>query len=54
MGGYDNDAVLRDWESKYLDPDYDWFGDYEQEEDDEDYDDFLFDQFEGKELEANQ
>lgn len=53
MDGYNNDAVLRDWEEKWLDPDYDWFGDYEKEEDD-DYLDFLFDVYEGEELEANQ
>lgn len=44
MGGYDNDAVLRDWESKYLDPDYD-FGLYNEEEEDDSYLDFLYDQF---------
>lgn len=45
--------VLQDWENKWLDPDYD-FSLYDDEEEEDDDIDFLYDQFEGKELEANQ
>lgn len=36
MASWD-DAVLRDWENKWLDPDWDWYGKEEEEEDDLDW-----------------
>ena len=37
MASWD-DAVLRDWEEKWLDPDWDWYGHSEEEEEEEDLD----------------
>ena len=36
MASWD-DAVLRDWENKWLDPDWDWYGHSEEEEDEYDW-----------------
>ena len=41
MASWD-DAVLRDWENKWLDPDFDWYG-YDKDEEEEEELDFLDD-----------
>ena len=42
MASWD-DAVLRDWENKWLDPDWDWYG-YDKDEEEEEELDFLEDE----------